>query len=122
LFLENWMLFQPHKATAYEVPRWCQVDDVWLPLADGTRAHAWWMKEPDWKPENGAMLICHGNGGNVSHRGELGHYWIKNTHRALLLIDYPGFGRSEGTPTEAGCYAVADAAYDWLTNTSRVPS
>jgi hypothetical protein len=35
---------------------------------------------------------------------------------SVLVFDYPGYGRSGGTPSEAGCYAGADAAYDWLTH------
>jgi fermentation-respiration switch protein FrsA (DUF1100 family) len=33
----------------------------------------------------------------------------------VLIFDYPGFGRSEGRASEAGCYASAEAAYKWLT-------
>jgi fermentation-respiration switch protein FrsA (DUF1100 family) len=33
---------------------------------------------------------------------------------SVLAFDYPGFGQSEGVASEAGCYAAADAAYDWL--------
>ena len=35
--------------------------------------------------------------------------------QSVLIFDYPGFGKSEGSPSEHGCYAAADAAYDWLT-------
>src|SRR5262249_28138161 len=38
---------------------------------------------------------------------------------SVLIFDYPGFGRSEGKPSEPGCYAAADTAYDWLSE--RVP-
>jgi fermentation-respiration switch protein FrsA (DUF1100 family) len=31
----------------------------------------------------------------------------------VLIPEYPGYGMSEGRPTEKGCYAAADAAYDW---------
>ena len=40
--------------------------------------------------------------------------------RSVLIFDYPGFGRSEGKPSESGCYAAADAAYDWLTRVQGV--
>src|SRR5262249_13155038 len=30
-------------------------------------------------------------------------------------IDYPGYGKSSGAPSERGCYAAADAAHAWLT-------
>ena len=39
---------------------------------------------------------------------------------SVLIIDYPGYGKSSGSPSEAGCYAAADAAYDWLTKTQGI--
>jgi hypothetical protein len=32
----------------------------------------------------------------------------------VIIPDYEGYGMSEGKPGEAGCYAAADAAYDYL--------
>jgi fermentation-respiration switch protein FrsA (DUF1100 family) len=32
----------------------------------------------------------------------------------VLIPEYPGYGLSGGRPSEAGCYAAADAAYDYL--------
>jgi len=32
----------------------------------------------------------------------------------VIMVDYPGYGMSEATPSEPGCYAAADAAYDYL--------
>ena len=32
----------------------------------------------------------------------------------VLIPEFPGYGMSEGSPTEKGCYAAADAAYDWV--------
>jgi fermentation-respiration switch protein FrsA (DUF1100 family) len=123
LFLENWLLFRG--ATAADswdpAPTWCTVEDVSLTSADGTSIHAWWLKSPDWRPENGALLFAHGNGGNLSHRAESVEFWVKEKNVAVLLFDYPGYGKSGGRATEAGCYAAADAAYDWLTGAQKVP-
>jgi fermentation-respiration switch protein FrsA (DUF1100 family) len=38
------------------------------------------------------------------------------------LFDYPGYGRSTGETTEAGCYAAGDAAFDWLLEERKVPA
>src|SRR6266436_1388177 len=35
----------------------------------------------------------------------------------VLALEYRGYGRSEGTPTERGVYRDADAAYLYLVNT-----
>jgi abhydrolase domain-containing protein 17 len=39
---------------------------------------------------------------------------------AVMGYDYPGYGTSTGTPTEAGCDAAIDAAYAWLTNEKHI--
>src|SRR5262249_37012499 len=60
------------------------------------------------------LLFCHGNGGNLSHRAwEIGE-WQRRLGDSVLIFDYPGYGRSDGKPSEQGCYAAADAAYQWL--------
>jgi fermentation-respiration switch protein FrsA (DUF1100 family) len=90
------------------------VEDVDLASADGTRIHAWWGRPPGWKPAHGAILYSHGNAGNLSHRGEGVRRRLNLLGKAVLIFDYPGYGKSGGRPTEAGCYAAADAGYDWL--------
>jgi fermentation-respiration switch protein FrsA (DUF1100 family) len=124
MFLENWLLFRG--ATAADSwappPEWCDVEDVSLTSADGTPIHAWWLRSPAWQPEHGALLFCHGNGGNLSHRAESVRFWVENQRLAVLLIDYPGYGKSGGKPTETGCYAAADAGYEWLTEEQHVPA
>src|SRR5437764_11062916 len=93
-------------------PAGLQVEDLTLTDEGGTPIHAWWCPPPGWEPGQGAVLFCHGNGGNLSHRG----WALANFHQRLrmgvLLFDYPGYGRSGGTPSEAGCYAAGEAAYD----------
>jgi fermentation-respiration switch protein FrsA (DUF1100 family) len=122
LFLENWFLFRPTRAADgwFEPPAGLAVRDVELTSADGTPLHAWWVEPPGWKPGQGALLYCHGNAGNLSHRGEGLRRWRDRMGLAVLIFDYPGYGRSGGKPTEAGCYAAADAAYDWLTEAQGV--
>jgi uncharacterized protein len=40
----------------------------------------------------------------------------------VLIPDYVGYGMSGGSPSEKGCQATADAAYDYLVSTRRVDS
>ena len=85
--------------------------DVWLDTADGARLHAWWIEQP------GARLVtlyAHGNAGNLSHRAHVIPE-ITAAGSSLLLLDYRGYGRSKGRPSEKGLYADADAAYRHLT-------
>ena len=66
------------------------------------------------------MLFCHGKGANLSHQQHNIEVLRQTLSESVLVFDYPGFGRSEGQPNEAGCYAAADAAYEWLAQ--RVPA
>ena len=61
----------------------------------------------------GALLFCHGNAGNLSHRLAAAREF-RDMHVCVLLFDYRGYGRSEGSPSEEGTYTDAEAAYDFL--------
>jgi fermentation-respiration switch protein FrsA (DUF1100 family) len=116
LALENWLLFHPVQASeSWDPPPSRRVQDLDLHLTNGAGIHAWWFPTPNWKPEDGATIYFHGNAGNLSHRGGLADRWQRETNQAILMIDYPGYGRSEGSPKETTCFAAADAGYEWLT-------
>jgi fermentation-respiration switch protein FrsA (DUF1100 family) len=123
LVLEDRFLYPANRnAEDWEAPPAGLVtQDVLLTCADGTPIHAWWAAPPEWSPSQGAVLFCHGNGGNLSWRGPSMRQWIEELRSAVLLIDYPGYGRSGGSPSESGCYAAGDAAFAWLTDDRHVP-
>lgn len=87
--------------------------DAWFIDANGTKLHGWWSPPDD--PAKGAVLFSHGNGGNLTHRGAFAANLRRVLGTGVLLYDYPGYGKSEGKPDEAGCYSAGDAAYQWLT-------
>ncbi len=89
------------------------VEDCWMQTADGNQVHGWWMGQEN--EEAPVVLFFHGNGGNLSHRVELLRL-LHNRGFRILAIDYRGYGRSEGSPTEMGLYTDAEAAYDYLIN------
>jgi fermentation-respiration switch protein FrsA (DUF1100 family) len=65
-------------------------------------------------------LFLHGNAGNVTDR--FTHMReIAAAGSSVLVIDYRGYGRSEGRPTERGLYRDADAAYDELIKRGHAP-
>jgi len=91
--------------------------DVWLDTADGVRIHAWYI------PRDGASLVTlhlHGNGGNIADRYTRFRE-IAAAGSAVLALDYRGYGKSHGRPTERGLYRDADAAYNYLLKTGFRP-
>jgi fermentation-respiration switch protein FrsA (DUF1100 family) len=85
-------------------------EDVTLTASDGVRLHAWYVPAP---AAAHTLLFLHGNAGNISHR--LDKLAVLNDlGAAVLLLDYRGYGRSDGAPDEVGTYRDAAAGYDWL--------
>jgi fermentation-respiration switch protein FrsA (DUF1100 family) len=119
LLFEDRFIYHPNARGGRWLPAPAELaaEDVWLTSADGKQVHAWWCPV---EGSSGATLFCHGNAGNLSQRSGDVRNIRDGLGQSVLIFDYPGFGKSEGTPTEAGCYAAADAAYAWLTE--RVPA
>ncbi|MGH7546745.1 MAG: alpha/beta hydrolase [Gemmatimonadales bacterium] len=79
-------------------------------LPDGTRLAGWYLAPKAGKSPSPALVWFYGNGENIAS------IWpilrdFQPPGAALLAVDYPGYGGSEGRATEAGMYAAADAAY-----------
>ena len=89
-------------------------EDVSFAASDGPKLHGWFFQARADSPRARlAVLLCHGNGGNISYR--LDHYRaILETGVSLFTFDYRGYGRSDGRPDEPGTYLDAQAAYHWL--------
>jgi uncharacterized protein len=123
MFLEDRLLFFPYSAAQMWLePPNERVEDVFFQIPGNLTLHGWWCPTENWTSEQGALIYCTGNGGNLSMRSEAIKPWLRDFGTAVLIFDYPGYGRSQGRPSEAGCYAAAQAAYDWLTMTKSVPA
>lgn len=84
--------------------------DVWLVTPDAVRLHAWWVPQPGTRL---VTLYLHGNAGNLTHRVPA-YREIAAAGSAVLALDYRGYGKSGGRPTERGLYADAETAYNYL--------
>ncbi|MBA2780431.1 alpha/beta hydrolase [Billgrantia kenyensis] len=113
-FFQDRLLYLPHvgrEHVATPADRglgWQQVD---LITEDGLALDAWWIPAED---PRGSLLFFHGNAGNISHRLDS----IQQFHRlglSVLIVDYRGYGRSEGRPSEEGTAEDARTAWRWLT-------
>ncbi len=86
-------------------------EDVFVRSADGARLHGWLLR-PKGAPL-GTVLFLHGNAENISTHVN-GVLWLALSGYRVFLVDYRGYGRSEGKPTMAGVHADALAAIDAL--------
>jgi fermentation-respiration switch protein FrsA (DUF1100 family) len=82
--------------------------DLTVPTEDGERLHAWWIPSRA-APARGHVLFFHGNAGNVSHRLDHARA-LTAAGLDVLLLDYRGYGRSTGRPSEEGLLRDARAA------------
>ena len=105
-----------HPVRYIEGPGWklpSGADDVWLATADGERLHGWFVKAAQ-QTVQATIIYFHGNSGNITNVGWIGSA-LASRGFSVLLIDYRGYGRSEGEVTdESGLNSDADAAYDYL--------
>ena len=83
---------------------------VWLTTEDRVRIEAWYVPAP---AARGAVLLAHGNAGNISHRVDYALMFHRLGY-SVLLLEYRGYGRGEGKPSEEGTYADARAAWRHL--------
>jgi fermentation-respiration switch protein FrsA (DUF1100 family) len=96
------------------------VERVEFSSGDGVRLVSWVIRGRD--PSGYWLLICHGNGGNLSEAGRPLHYaGLRDLGLSLFAFDYRGYGESEGAPSEAGLYRDAEAAYRYLRGPLGVP-
>lgn len=93
-----------------------EYEEVQLDTSDGESLHAWFV--PKSQPR-GTVLLFHGNAGNISHRLE----YLSMLHRlgySSFILDYRGYGKSSGSPSEQGTYRDAEAAWRHLTVTRKI--
>lgn len=90
-------------------------DAVRINTADSVILDGWFVPADK---SRGVILFFHGNAGNISHR--LDSIQIFNSLGLdTLIIDYRGYGASTGTPSEAGTYLDAEAAWRYLVEEHR---
>lgn len=86
--------------------------DVWLESADGVRLHGWWLPARA-EPVRGSVYFLHGNAENISTH-VYNVRWLPDQGYQVLLLDYRGFGRSEGTPLLPAVFEDIRAGFAYL--------
>lgn len=82
-----------------------------LTTADGENLDGWFVPAGTKREARGLVVFFHGNAGNIAHRLD----YLRMFHDLgleTLIMDYRGYGKSSGSPSEQGTYRDAEAA--WL--------
>ena len=88
-----------------------EFEELTLTASDGVKIFGWYIPA---KADKGTVIFCHGNAGNISGRlPTIGLFHAIGMN--VMIFDYRGYGRSEGSPGEAGTYRDASAAWDYVT-------
>jgi uncharacterized protein len=112
--LQRPMLF-PIPPLSYAAPNaWRNAggEQIWLETSSG-RVEAWLLPAtPAANTPQPLVIYAHGN-------GELIDFWpaefdpLRHAGLAVLLVEYPGYGRSAGAPSEKSIREAFVAAFDW---------
>ena len=87
-------------------------EELRIRTSDGITLHAWWVPPAD--RACGVVLYFHGNAGTLAGRAPVAARIAASGH-AALMVDYRGYGLSEGSPSEEGLREDARATWRHLT-------
>ncbi|XP_045461975.1 protein ABHD13 [Harmonia axyridis] len=90
-------------------------ESLYTKASDGTLIHMYFIHQPIERRKNSpTILFFHGNAGNMGHRLQNCVGLYHNLHCNILLVEYRGYGLSEGSPTEEGLYLDAKASLEYI--------
>ena len=79
-------------------------ETVYLTTRDGCRIMGYLIKQPNMSVVP-TMLYFHGNAGNIGHRLHNAQALYRHCGFNILLLEYRGYGKSQGSPSELGEHA-----------------
>ncbi|WP_114417290.1 alpha/beta hydrolase [Marinospirillum perlucidum] len=94
--------------------------DVYLQTDRGLQLHGWWLEArlESGQQEEGIIYFLHGNAENIStHFFALN--WMTKQGWHLFVLDYRGYGLSEGTPDIQGVHQDAYQGLKWAVQESQ---
>ncbi len=108
--MEPWVQNPENQGLKYE--------DIVLIHPRGLRIHGWWLPAAAEVPVKGTVYYLHGNAQNIStHLANV--QWLPGRGYNVFLLDYRGYGLSEGKPRLPDVYADVQLGLDWLRTARR---
>jgi uncharacterized protein len=94
-----------------------RAEEVLCRTEDKVNLHGWFFQADEKEKQDTpslCLLLFHGNAGNISDRLSKAQAWVKRGV-SVLLIDYRGYGKSEGKIDKGNdLFQDARAAFNWL--------
>ena len=92
-------------------------EDVNLTTPDGVKLHGWFLSAQD--EPRGTVFFLHGNAENIStHIYSIA--WLPERGYQVFLLDYRGYGLSEGSPDLPEVLTDVATGFRWLLSEPRV--
>ncbi|OPL17424.1 MAG: hypothetical protein AVO38_00070 [delta proteobacterium ML8_D] len=117
-FMQSHYVYCPEKeilATPFDIKVY--FEEIIFRSPDGVNLSGWFIP---CKARKEVVLLFHGNGGNISTRLAFIKYLYRKLGLSLFIIDYRGYGKSEGKPSEEGTYLDARAAWEYLMQSRKI--
>ena len=106
---ERRLVFFPDRTLAAEPSDFgLRAEELAITTDDGVMLHGWWIAGSGER----VLIWYHGNAGNIADRLPNARWFVEQLGVSVVLVDYRGYGRSAGTPDEAGVYRDGLAIYD----------
>ena len=116
------LIFYPNipsrKLTASPADIGLAYESVVIETGDHVTLNGWYIPA---RVPKGVLLFYHGNAGNISHRLDSLRIFYE-IGLSTLIIDYRGYGQSQGRISEQGIYRDAEAAWSYLTKSKNIPA
>lgn len=117
-FIERHFIFFPTRPLMFTPSEWgMDFEDVFFITSDGVKLNAWLIDAGENTP---MILWFHGNAGNIADRVENAKL-LFDRGLSLFMVDYRGFGKSEGEPSERGINEDGQSAYSYLLSRGIAP-
>lgn len=116
LFSTSWTLAQSDDKFYFPTKEWSPINEQLLYeevnlQADSVTLNGMWLT-PATRPK-GTVLFFHGSGGNVSSYLFMTQPLVANGYQ-VFMIDFRGYGKSEGTPTHLNIASDGQLVFDYL--------
>lgn len=103
--------FYIEQPSLYNLP----YENVNLVTSDSVNIHSYLVKQPEnIYSQAPTIVFFHGNAGNIGQRLSNAHYFYEYCKSNVLLVEYRGYGLSEGVASEKGFYKDGEAAVNHL--------